>query len=140
MTQYSAEDLRNIDYANAELLVGTESPPETGLIYQWDSAEFPWKHVFRKCLSYQIDSFEGTCNYDWRMLIWHTPDSKVHGANLEPTWVLSALDGLHVGPMNLTIRDCISGEIQWFVDLSIRQQHISWLMVHQMYTLGSYGT
>ena len=32
------------------------------------------------------------------------PDSKVHGANMEPTWVLSAPDGLHVGPMNLAIR------------------------------------
>ena len=32
------------------------------------------------------------------------PDSKVHGANMGPTWVLSALDGPHVGPMNLAIR------------------------------------
>ena len=32
------------------------------------------------------------------------PDSKVHGANTGPTWVLSAPDGPHVGPMNLAIR------------------------------------
>ena len=32
------------------------------------------------------------------------PDSKVHGANMRPTWVLSAPDGPHVGPMNLAIR------------------------------------
>ena len=32
------------------------------------------------------------------------PDSKVHGANMGPTWVLSAPDGPHVGPINLTIR------------------------------------
>ena len=32
------------------------------------------------------------------------PDSKVHGANMGPTGVLSALDGPHVGPMNLAIR------------------------------------
>ena len=31
------------------------------------------------------------------------PDSKVHGANMGPTWVLSAPDGPHVGPMNLAI-------------------------------------
>ena len=37
----------------------------------------------------------------------YTPDSKVHGANMWPTWVLSAPDGPHVGPMNLAIRDCI---------------------------------
>ena len=34
-------------------------------------------------------------------------DNKVHGANMGPTWVLSAPDLLHVGPMNLAIRyDC----------------------------------
>ena len=31
------------------------------------------------------------------------PDNKVHGANMGPTWVLSAPDGPHVGPMNLAI-------------------------------------
>ena len=36
-------------------------------------------------------------------LVVHT-DSKVHGANMGPTWVLSAPDGPHVGPMNLAIR------------------------------------
>ena len=34
----------------------------------------------------------------------HRPDSKVHGTNMGPTWVLSAPDGPHVGPMNLAIR------------------------------------
>ena len=33
------------------------------------------------------------------------PDSKVHGANMGPTRVLSAPDGPHVGPMNLAMRD-----------------------------------
>ena len=32
------------------------------------------------------------------------PDSKVHGAKMGPTWVLSAPDGPNVGPMNLAIR------------------------------------
>ena len=32
------------------------------------------------------------------------PDSKVHGANMGPTWVLSSPGGPHVGPMNLAIR------------------------------------
>ena len=35
---------------------------------------------------------------------WY-PDNKVHGANMEPTWVLSAPDGPHVGPMSLDIRE-----------------------------------
>ena len=32
------------------------------------------------------------------------PNSKVHGANIGPTWVLSAPDVPHVGPINLAIR------------------------------------
>ena len=36
------------------------------------------------------------------------PDSKVHGDNMRPTWVLSAPDGPHVGPMNLAIRGKIT--------------------------------
>ena len=35
----------------------------------------------------------------------YIPDSKVLGANMGPTWALSAPDGPHVGPMNLAIRD-----------------------------------
>ena len=33
------------------------------------------------------------------------PDSKVHRANMGPTWVLPAPDGPHVGPINLAIRE-----------------------------------
>ena len=33
------------------------------------------------------------------------PDSKVLGANMVPTWVLSAPDGPHVGPRNFAIGD-----------------------------------
>ena len=37
------------------------------------------------------------------------PDSKVHGANMGPTWVLSAPDGSHCGPKNLAIREHLRG-------------------------------
>ena len=43
-------------------------------------------------------------------LFYIDPDSKFHGANMGPTWVLSAPDGPHVGPMNLAIRGYISNE------------------------------
>ena len=33
------------------------------------------------------------------------PDSKVHGANTGPTWVLPAPDGPHVDLMNLAIME-----------------------------------
>ena len=41
-------------------------------------------------------------------MIWKSedyPDSKVCGANMGPTWVLSAPGGPHVGPTNLVIRE-----------------------------------
>ena len=45
------------------------------------------------------------------------PDSKVHGANMGPTWVLSAPDGPHVSPMNLAIWDVVhwngTNRFQW---------------------------
>ena len=34
---------------------------------------------------------------------WVAPDSKVHGANMGPTWVLSAPGGPHVGLINFAI-------------------------------------
>ena len=37
-------------------------------------------------------------------LYYEYPDSKVHGVNMGPTWVLSAPDGPQVGPMNFVIR------------------------------------
>ena len=36
--------------------------------------------------------------------IYHYPDSKDHGGNMGPTWVLSAPGGAYVGPKNLVIR------------------------------------
>ena len=44
----------------------------------------------------------------WPVCFISDPDSKVHGANMGPTWVLSAPDGPHVGPMNLAIRRCLT--------------------------------
>ena len=40
----------------------------------------------------------------WNARLLGYPDSKIHGANIWPTWVLSAPDGPHVGPMNLAFR------------------------------------
>ena len=37
------------------------------------------------------------------------PDSKVHGANMGSTWVLSAPGGPHVGPINFAVR----GSFYW---------------------------
>ena len=50
------------------------------------------------------------------------PDSKIHGANMGPTWVLSAPDGPHVGPVNLVTRDVITRlkfkSYQWNIHVS----------------------
>ena len=41
------------------------------------------------------------------------PDSKVHGANMGPTCVLSAPNGPHFGPINLAIRDVKTWTSRW---------------------------
>ena len=43
------------------------------------------------------------------------PDGKVHGANMGPTWVLSAPDGPHGGTMNLAIREMY--RVWWYKSL-----------------------
>ena len=45
------------------------------------------------------------------------PDSKIHGANMGPTWVLSAPDGPHVGPTNLALWEVLSAAahaLRWY--------------------------
>ena len=56
---------------------------------------FSWKNV-RSCYGKRLP---------WQPENSSCPDNKVHGANMVPTWVLSAPDGPHVGPMNLAIRE-----------------------------------
>ena len=53
--------------------------------------------------------FKCIFGYSSAIVIIHAiPDSKVHVANMGPTWVLAAPGGPHIGPMNLAIRDAFS--------------------------------
>ena len=67
--------------------------------------------ISETCTDYRNNCRESIC---WFLVqpvhvyiteIVKTPESKVHGANMGPTWALSAPDDPHVGPTNLTIRD-----------------------------------
>ena len=51
-----------------------------------------------------------TCQIVLPLTSQNYPDSKVNGANMWPTWILSAPDGPHIGYMNLAIRvhGCVS--------------------------------
>ena len=63
---------------------------------------FPGSQPNRRCT--QIFA-EGFCKMN--------PDSKVHGANMGPTWVLPVPDGPHDGPMNLAIREIFRFYLLW---------------------------
>ena len=73
---------------------------------QWVNVKFSswelmtWLQHISGCLQTQRWLNIGICMYRDQ----HLPDSKVRGATMGPTWVLSAPDGPHVGPMNLAIR------------------------------------
>ena len=58
---------------------------------------------------------------------YNYPDSKVHGANMGPTWVLTAQDGPYVGPTNLAIRVYIpyrlTGLNIWWCIIKWQGQH-----------------
>ena len=56
-----------------------------------------------KCTTFQKSSSTNTDKIQIHEA--NNPDSKVYGANMGPTWVLSAPDGPHVGPMNLATRE-----------------------------------
>ena len=64
------------------------------------------------------------CSAPEGLTMWRTaPDSKVHGANMEPIWVLSAPDEPHVGPMNLAIRGTFRELCTRFHDDVIKWKH-----------------
>ena len=59
------------------------------------------------------------------------PDNKVHGANMGPTWFLSAPRGPHVGPMNLAIRDTMDAPFLVAIgnhssQLAVQSPHWDW--------------
>ena len=64
------------------------------------------------------------------------PDSKVHVANMGPTWVLSDPDGPHVGPMNLAIRMDANKSNQVTVPLwwtySVVHINLKYRRIHQL--------
>ena len=59
-----------------------------------------WKSLFRDMHPDNLSIF---CQIPKLMYPWWSPDSKSHGTNMGPVWVLSAPDGPHVGPMNFVI-------------------------------------
>ena len=69
------------------------------------------------------------------------PDSRVHGANMGPTWILSAPDGPHVGPINLAIRVTIAGNIEmgtqhcgyWCPGAKVTSNHSTDFPNHKVY-------
>ena len=75
------------------------------------------------------------------------PDSKVHGANIGPTWVLSAPDGPHVGPMNLAIRDSTGVRFpEWLSGMSnvhittVNGRDMGWLETVPIYIMADHNT
>ena len=76
------------------------------------------------------------------------PDSKIHVANMGPTWVLSSAGGPQVGPMNFAIRVSLSEVVSveqdhhsknadgwmvpsgYFIDCKLFQLLLEWLRFH----------
>ena len=69
------------------------------------------------------------------------PDSKVHGANVGPIWVLSAPDGPHVGPTNLAIGVYMYGCVLFYCGyiISSRWIHLTSTHIHRGYFAGTWA-
>ena len=59
-------------------------------------------------------------------IVYNFPDSKVHGPNMGPTWVLAAPNEPHVGPMNLAI-SVVAGSILYKVSTLLVLAWFLWL-------------
>ena len=69
--------------------------------------EYLFNSLFRLPKTHQSSTVTdmSSGNLQWLMGSDLFPDIKVHGANMGPTWVLSAAGGPHMGLMNLAIWD-----------------------------------
>ena len=74
------------DQSGCELNIGCFVVELTMVMEAFSSANSPWKKTVTNNVYGKV------------------PDSKVHVANVGPTWVLSAPGGPHVDPMNFAIR------------------------------------
>ena len=76
----------------------------------------------------------------------NTSQIKIHGANMGPTWVLSAPDGPHVGPMNLASREhqfelifsIIDGQKSWRSYRQTTSDIVTWLMSVNKYIMSDF--
>ena len=96
----------------------------------WISTEFTWPYISMGWCKKDVTILLKHWSYIFLALThWyvHTklrhPDSKVHGANMGPTWVLAAPDGPHVGPMNLAMR-------AYMAECDIRITEVAWMKIH----------
>ena len=66
------------------------------------------------CNTHHCCSFVPECNTLGYAKIHASPDSKVHGANMGPTWGRQDPGGPHVGPMNLAIWEHLKQMVSLF--------------------------
>ena len=73
--------------------------------------ETPSHPLWRHC----NETIKGRGEVPVNPMVFQSPftDSKVYGANMGPTWVLSAPGGPHVGPMDLAIWLVLSLAFRW---------------------------
>ena len=93
------------------------SPCKHGLLHPWSNSSVP--NLSSDLIAFFLLPVDDLILWrswwvNFRGMFQKFPDSKIHGANIGPTWVLSAPDGPHAGPLNLAIRVCLgSKKIFW---------------------------
>ena len=82
-------------------------PYKSTIASHWDTKVLSSGYIslMQQTREYSQGTYErfGALMYNYSTVGNNAPHSKVHGANMGPTWVLSAPGGPHVGLMNLAI-------------------------------------
>ena len=79
----------------------------------------------------QLQNFLGHIEIYQQMLesLFIDADSKVQGANMGPTWVLSATDGPRVDDINLGIRGANKYNVMPYAEMEAIWRAISWMEI-----------
>ena len=74
------------------------------------------------------DHYQQLLYWPSKLTLWF-PDSKVHGANMGPIWVLSAQDGPHAGPIIFAIWvvNSSNGYQKLYKSIARNKTHIQWI-------------
>ena len=95
-------------YGSYKSLKKTHEICYTNPVIVFEKQTLIWYKTYWSHIKWAIHAINTGATSIQRATTTSIPDSKVHGANMGPTWVLSAPDGPHFGSVDLAIGDILT--------------------------------